>query len=155
MPIPEFIRDLRAHVGTAPLWLIGVTAVVLKDRQVLLVRRSDNGRWSPVTGIVDPGEHPALTATREALEETGVEVTVEALVRVGVSEPVVHANGDRAQYLDHTFRCAYVSGEAHPADDESTEVGWFGLDDLPPMSRELRDRILVAVTHDGGPVKLS
>ena len=39
---------------------------------MLLVKRSDNGAWTPVTGIVDPGEEPAVAAAREALEETGV-----------------------------------------------------------------------------------
>ena len=37
-----------------------------------MVKRSDNGEWTPVTGIVDPGEEPAVGAVREALEETGV-----------------------------------------------------------------------------------
>ena len=31
MPIPEFIVDLRRHVGHAPLWLPGCTAVVLRE----------------------------------------------------------------------------------------------------------------------------
>ena len=37
----------------------------------------------------------------------------------------MHANGDRASYLDLTFACTYVSGEAHVADDESSDVRWF------------------------------
>ena len=31
----------------------------------LLARRADNGAWSPVTGIIDPGEHPGDAALRE------------------------------------------------------------------------------------------
>jgi len=46
MPIPQFIVDLRAHIGHAPLWLIGVTAVVVRGDEVLLVERADNGVWS-------------------------------------------------------------------------------------------------------------
>lgn len=149
MPIPDFIVRLRQKVGHDPLWLPGVTAVVLRGEEVLLVRRSDNGRWAPVTGIVDPGEHPATCATREVLEETGVEATVEALVWVNVSDPVVHVNGDRAQYLDHTFRCRYAGGTAHVADDESVEVGWFPVTDLPDMAPELRERITTARHHEG------
>lgn len=156
VPVPDFVLALREHVGHAPLWLPGVTAVVLRgddDPEVLLVRRSDNGTWSPVTGIVDPGEHPARAAVREVTEETGVVCALEALVWVGVSDPVVHVNGDRAQYLDHTFRCRYVSGEAHPADDESTEAQWFSLGELPSMKPVLVDRIRTAVEHSG-PVRL-
>ncbi|MCO1339904.1 ADP-ribose pyrophosphatase [Kocuria polaris] len=152
MPVPDFILRLRERIGTDPLWLSGVTAVVLRGDgrdEVLLVRRSDNGAWTPVTGIVDPGEHPARTAVREAAEETGVEVEVEALAWVSVTDPVVHVNGDRAQYLDHTFRCRFVSGEPYPADDESTAAGWFRLDDLPPMREIYRERIRTAVEHTG------
>ncbi|RZU62777.1 NUDIX hydrolase [Zhihengliuella halotolerans] len=152
MPVPDFILRLRERIGTDPLWLPGVTAVVLRGDgrdEVLLVRRSDNGAWTPVTGIVDPGEHPARTAVREAAEETGVEIEVEALAWVSVTDPVVHVNGDRAQYLDHTFRCRYISGEPYPADDESTAAGWFRLDDLPPMREIYLERIRTAVEHDG------
>jgi len=98
---------------------------------------------------VDPGEHPARTAAREVMEETGVSCAVEALVWVNVTEPRVHANGDLAQYLDHTFRCRYLEGEAHVADDESSDVGWFPIDGLPLMPADLRERISIAVDHDG------
>jgi 8-oxo-dGTP pyrophosphatase MutT (NUDIX family) len=149
MPIPEFVVSLREHIGQDLLWLPGVTAVVLRGDEVLLVRRSDNGRWSPVTGIVDPGEHPAVAAVREAEEEAGVVCEVEDLVWVGVTPVVTHVNGDLAQYLDHTFRCRYVSGEAHVADDESSEVRWAPLDDLPEMQPVMVDRIRQAVAHTG------
>lgn len=149
MPIPDFILRLREKVGHDLLWLPGVTAVVLDDDRVLLVRRSDNGRWAPVTGIVDPGEHPSRAAEREVLEETGVSCEVGDLVGVNVTDPTVHVNGDRAQYLDHTFRCGYVAGVAHVADDESTEVGWFHVDDLPAMDPDLEARIRTVLEHTG------
>jgi len=148
VPVPEFILELRKHVGHAELWLPGVTAVVRREDELLLVRRSDNGQWSPVTGIVDPGEDPGVTARREALEETGVRVTVDRLASISAGERVTHANGDLAVYLDLTFACTYVSGEAHVADDESTEVGWFPLDALPPMKDALHERIAAALSGE-------
>jgi 8-oxo-dGTP pyrophosphatase MutT (NUDIX family) len=154
VPVPEFIVRLRKRIGHDLLWLPGITSVVLDGDAVLLVRRSDDGTWSPVTGIVDPGEHPARAAVREVLEETGVECVVEELVWVNVTEPVVHVNGDRAQYLDHTFRCRYVGGTPRVADDESLEVRWCHLDELPAMSPILVERIATAVGHDG-PVRLT
>ena len=149
MAIPEYVQRLRQKVGRELLWLPGATAVVLRCDEVLLVRRSDNDQWAPVTGIVDPGEHPARTAVREVLEETGVTCGVEALAWVNVTAPRVHANGDLAQYLDHTFRCHYLDGEAHVADDESSDVGWFPVDGLPEMPADLRERISTALSHSG------
>lgn len=145
MATPEFVLRLREHVGHELLWLTGVTVVMLRGDTVLLVRRSDNGAWTPVTGIIDPGETVGSTARREALEETGVEVELERLVWVQTLPPNEYPNGDRSQYIDHVFRARYVSGEAHVADDESTEVGWFPLDALPPMAATHRDRIAAAL----------
>src|SRR3954469_12897467 len=150
MPVPDFIARLREHVGHGLLWLPGVTAVVLRDDDwVLLVRRADNGRWAPISGIVEPGEHPVACAIREVFEETAVEVEVESLAWVHVTEPVTYPNGDLAQYLDHTFRCRYLRGEARVADDESTAVAWFPLDDLPEMAPGLEERIVTSWLHDG------
>src|SRR5271163_3771613 len=133
MPIPEFIVELRRHIGHAPLWLPGVTAVVIRGQQVLLVKRADNRAWTPVTGIVEPGENPADCAVREVFEESGIHVVARRLAWVHVIGPKVHANGDHAQYLDHVFRMDWTGGEPFPADDESLDVRWFDLSTLPDM----------------------
>ena len=148
MPIPEHVAHLRTLVGTTELWMPGVTAVVRRDDDLLLVRRSDNGAWTPVTGIVDPSEHPGVAARREALEETGVEVSVDRLARVGVVGPVTYDNGDRASYLDLTFACSWVSGEPYAADDESTDARWWPLADLPSMDDDMLDRIAAALSDE-------
>jgi 8-oxo-dGTP pyrophosphatase MutT (NUDIX family) len=151
MPIPPYVAHLRSMIGTELMWMPGVTAVVLRDgsrgHEVLLIRRSDNGEWTPVTGIVDPGEDPHVAAVREVLEEASVVAQVERLVWVSAGGLVTHANGDLAQYLDHTFRCSWVSGDPRPGDDEATEAGWFGLDALPDMRRPHLDRIACAVEN--------
>ena len=148
VPIPDFVRDLRRHVGTASLWLPGVTAVVRRDDEVLLVQRSDTGAWSPVTGIVDPGEQPGVAARREVLEETGVHVSVDRLAAVEALPPMTHVNGDQATYLDLTFACTYLRGDAHVADDESVDVRWFRLDALPAIQQPVRDRMECVLADD-------
>lgn len=149
MPTPDFILDLRTKIGHDLLWLTGVTAVVLRDspqrgREVLLVKRSDTGEWTPVTGIVDPGEQPAVAAAREVLEEADIVATAQALVRVHSLPPMRYANGDRSQYLDLTFRFDYVSGEPHPADGENTDAAWFPVGAMPPMSDDMTARVAAA-----------
>ncbi len=150
MPTPDFILQLRSKIGTDLLWLPGVTAVVVRPaprgdrREVLLVRRSDTGAWTPVTGIVDPGEEPAEAGARECLEEADVVAVPETLVWVHALPPMRYANGDRSQYLDLTFRFRYVSGEPFPADGENTDARWFALDGLPAMSDEMAARVAAA-----------
>jgi 8-oxo-dGTP pyrophosphatase MutT (NUDIX family) len=145
---PDFVLALREKIGTDPLWLSAVTAVVLRGSDVLLVRRADSGEWTPVTGIIDPGEEPAVAAEREVLEEADVVAIARALVWVQVIPPIVYPNGDRSQYVDIVFRCDFLSGEPYPADGENTEAAWFPLDALPEMSDDMRARIASAV--DGG-----
>lgn len=147
-PVPDFVLAIREKVGHDPLWLPGVTAVVRRGDQVLLVKRADNGHWTPVTGIPDPGEEPAVAAAREALEETGVRIRVDRLASTAVHGEIVHANGDRATYLDLTFACTWLEGEAYVADDESSDVRWWPLAGLPTMSEVMLARIEAAVADE-------
>ena len=147
MAIPDFVASLREKIGTAPLWLAGVTAVVVKDDQLLLVRRADNGAWTPVTGIIDPGEQPADAGVREVAEEAGVRVVPQRLASVGVTDVVVYANGDESQFLDLTFLMRWADGDPHPADGENTEARWFPMDALPAMSQEMTVRIDAALSE--------
>lgn len=155
MPIPEYVASMRAKVGHDLLWLPGVTAVILKDSPerpggaplVLLVRRSDTGEYTPVTGIVDPFEQPAVTAVREAMEEASVEAEVERLVALRVTPPVTYPNGDVSGYLDTTFRCRWVAGEPRVGDDESTEADWWPSDALPAMEDRHAQAIRLAIEN--------
>ena len=158
MATPDFVLELRRHVGNAPLWMPGTTVVILRPApgcapidwaepiapeivDMLCVRRSDNGAWTPVTGIVDPGEEPAVTAAREAAEEAAVDIEVRRLLSVEVVGPVTYDNGDVTTYLDVAFVGEWVGGEPRPADGENSEAAFFRADQLPPMN----DRFLRAV----------
>ncbi|WP_110588652.1 NUDIX hydrolase [Microbacterium suaedae] len=151
MATPDFILRLREKIGHELLWLIGVTAVVVKGDEVLLVERADNGMVTPVTGIVDPGEDPAVAAVREVAEESGIEARAEALAWVRALPPMVHANGDRAQYLDIVVRCVAEGGVPHPADGENTRAWWCPINELDEagLSDDMRERIREALTHEG------
>ncbi|RIX28192.1 NUDIX hydrolase [Amnibacterium setariae] len=149
MPTPDFILQLRDRIGHTPLWLVGTTAVVVdpstssghRGDRLLLVKRADTGEWTPVAGIVEPGEHSADAAEREVWEEARVRAVVEKLAAVGVTREYEYPNGDRTRFTDHTYRLRYVSGEPSVGDDESTDVGWFPLDALPEIPERYLDRI--------------
>ncbi|MFW0792360.1 NUDIX domain-containing protein [Gordonia sp. CPCC 205515] len=132
MPIPDFIRRLREHIGHAPLWLSGVSAVVRDDAgRILLTRRVDTGQWAVVSGVLEPGEEPARAIIREISEETGIRADVIRLTSIDVTPLITYPNGDQTQYLDVCFLARHVSGEPHPSDDENTDVAWFAVDEIP------------------------
>ncbi len=152
MATPDFVLRLREKVGTDLLWLTGVTAVVLRGegptQEVLLVRRADDGRLTPVTGIVDPGEQPAAAAVREVLEEADVVAEAESIAWVRTLPPMTYPNGDEAQFLDLVVRCRHVSGDPRPADGENTEALWRPVTDLDDVDPDMRERVLVAVADE-------
>ncbi|WP_408608933.1 NUDIX hydrolase [Desertihabitans aurantiacus] len=139
-------------VGHHPLWLPGVTGVVLDDDgRVLLGRRADTGEWAVPAGILEPGEQPVDGLLREITEETGITAEVERLVSVHSDDVVHYPNGDVCHFLSLVFRCRHVAGEARVADDESLEVGWFAVDALPPMTPRHRSRIDAALDPPAQP----
>ncbi len=159
MPVPDFILELRAHVGTSHLWVPGCTGVVVRepsaDRhsaaaepEVLIVRRADDGRWTPVTGIIDPGEEPAAACAREVLEEAAVVARPVRVLSTEVVGPVTSPNGDVCSYLDTSFLLEWVSGEPHPADGENTEAVFVPVSQLPPMNERFERVIARALSGE-------
>jgi 8-oxo-dGTP pyrophosphatase MutT (NUDIX family) len=154
MPTPDFVTDLRSHVGHDLLWLSTAAGVVLDGNgQVLLGRRADTRTWALPGGIIEPGEEPADAAVREIFEETGVIAVPEALVSVTVCRQITYQNGDVVRYLEVLFRCRVVGGSARVNDSESVEVSWHalsGLGGLPDLEAGSLSRINQAVSGDAG-----
>ncbi|WEV76450.1 NUDIX domain-containing protein [Bifidobacterium sp. ESL0800] len=149
MTTPSFIIELRKKIGHELLWLNGVTGLVEDGHgHILLGQRTDTGQWAMVYGINEPGEQPADTVVREIKEETGIDAEVTDLVAVvSSSEIIAYDNGDRTQYMDHSFLCRLKpGGNAEPfvGDDESLKVGWFSRDDLPqPLAKSTVERLKI------------
>lgn len=120
--------------------------------QILLVQRADSGAWTPVCGIVEPGERPDHTIVREALEEAQVHVVVDRYLAVDVDDPLTYPNGDQCQFLNHVFSCRWVDGQARVGDDESSQVRWFDIDELPALSVRHRAAVELALAPPRGAV---
>jgi len=91
--------------------ILGVGAVIVVDGCVVLIRRRNPplaGRWALPGGVIETGESVRDAVVREAMEETGLDVTVEDLVEV--YEHVDRDEGDRVRHhyviLDYLCRAA-------------------------------------------------
>jgi 8-oxo-dGTP diphosphatase len=114
-------RDPKVGVG-----------VVVHDAagQLLLVRRGVEpaaGKWALPAGFVDGGEDPRDAARREALEETGLEVAVGAVIEVYPGEP-----GSGVTFF-MSFEGTVLGGTLLAGDD-ATDVGFFSRDALPDLA---------------------
>ncbi len=149
MPTPEFILNLRKKIGHDLLFIPGVSALVFNaSHEVLLARRSDTGQWSVIGGIIDPGEQPAAAVIREVMEETGVRIEIERVSGVYTSPVITYPNQDVAQYVITAFRCKPIAGEPRVNDDESLEIKYFPLSELPD---DLREDHLLRILHAAEP----
>ena len=110
----------------------GANAIVINEAgEVLLIQRSDNGRWCLPGGHTDYGETIAQTAVREAYEETGIRVEIERLSGV-YSKPYQAVEGlERpSHYVIVALVCRPVGGELTRS-QESLDVRYFAPDQLP------------------------
>jgi len=129
----EAVRGfLRAEFGPGTPKLV-VRAAVFQDDRILLVRESTDNAWAMPGGWAEVNEPPSRAVEREVLEETGYEVRAERLIYL--HDSAIYSRTDRV-YHTYTifFLCKLLGGQ--PATSlETTEVGFFPEDDLPPLSR--------------------
>lgn len=110
--------------------LLAADAIIeLRDRPgrpiVLIERRNPPPGWAIPGGFVDLGERIEQAAVREALEETGLRVTLKALLGL-YSDPARDPRG-------HTVTACYVAeAEGEPrALDDALNLAVFDIDRLP------------------------
>jgi ADP-ribose pyrophosphatase YjhB (NUDIX family) len=104
----------------------GVSTIVLDDqRRVLLQKRADFRIWALPGGRVEPGETFEDAAVRETFEETGLHVALTR--KVGTYW--------KPQQDDTVtvFAAQVVGGEIVRVSDETRDVRWFDLAQLPWM----------------------
>ncbi len=123
--------------------LLGVGAVIVRNEQVLVVRRSHpplQGQWSVPGGLVETGETTREALIREIREETSL--IVEPLDLVEVFERILRDGDSRVQYhfVVIDYLCRIVSGEACPGTDVS-EIRWVPLEKLQELG-------ITPETHD-------
>jgi 8-oxo-dGTP pyrophosphatase MutT (NUDIX family) len=137
MPISEYLRKLREHVGTALVLMPAVSALVYDDAgRVLLARVASADVWVPPGGAVDPDEAPQDAVVREVWEEVGLHVEpIRCLGCFGGPEfRVTYANGDVVSYVSTAYECRVLGGTLRPDGDEVLEARWFGIDELAAVA---------------------
>ena len=131
----DYIHDLRRLTGNRKLILNCAGCVVEKDGRILFQRRSDNGEWSLVGGLLELGETYAQAAKREVREETGLAVELDAFLGIYHNHSMLWPSGDRAHTLGAYYAAHIVSG-ALQTDAESLELRFFAPDEIPKLFAE-------------------
>ncbi|VXC15708.1 NUDIX domain-containing protein [Nocardioides sp. AX2bis] len=126
-----------------------VVGALVRGGRVLLVHRLPDKRaypdvWDLPGGVVEPAESELAALTRELHEELGVWISTDSashLCRVTAGpaeEPVL---------LSAWLVRDWQGTPANVAPEEHDDLGWFGLDELPPPAHELVRTALTNATR--------
>ncbi|MFQ5418879.1 MAG: NUDIX domain-containing protein [Anaerolineae bacterium] len=124
------------RVGKLGQLAIGCSATVFDEtkQKMLLVRRTDNGRWAVPGGYMEPGESVAEACEREVWEETGLSVRVKRLIAV-YSDPhklLEYPDGSRYQLVVLHFLAESANGVLSTS-NETSDLGYFTRADIDQM----------------------
>ena len=131
------------RVGKLGRLAVGCSASVFDPRKqkMLLVRRTDNGRWAVPGGYMEAGESVAEACAREVWEETGLHVRVKQLIAV-YSTPhklLEYPDVNRLQLVVLHFLAESFAGDLRVS-DETAELKYFLPVEIDSLSMGELDR---------------
>ena len=115
---------------------VSVRTVILNQERnkVLLVREAALQTYSLPGGWADLYDAASQTAINECQQEAGADIEVIRLV--GITNRTPFKNPTSVPEYVVIFE-AKIIGELHEHEYETDDVGWFPIDNLPPLSRKV------------------
>jgi 8-oxo-dGTP pyrophosphatase MutT (NUDIX family) len=133
-----------------------ISAVIVHDNKVLLVKHPRYGKWLVPGGHVELSEDPEEALYREVEEETGLEATLL------VPKPDIETAGAKVlplpNYMDvheanaphkHISMVYYMTSESNEAklSDEHEEIRWVSREELDDPELNLQPEIKRNITE--------
>jgi len=139
------VSDLRTYPDRPYL---AVSAAILRERRVLLVRRARapaQGLFTLPGGVVEAGETLAAAVVREAREETGL--AIEPFATAGQREVIVRDAANRVErhFVIFSFAARWIAGEL-VLNEELAEARWIQPAELAtlPVTEGLAEIVAAA-----------
>ena len=122
-----------------------VVGALVREGRVLLVHRSPNKRaypdvWDLPGGLIEAGESELDALTRELHEELGVQIatcSASHLCRLTAGPT------EEPALLSAWLVRDWQGTPANVAPEEHDDIGWFGIEELPPPAHVLVRAALV------------
>ncbi|MBV8081778.1 MAG: NUDIX hydrolase [Candidatus Eremiobacteraeota bacterium] len=111
----------------------------------LIIGRATPRIWSLPKGHVEPGESEQDAATREVLEETGVEGVI--LDKLSDIKYWFYSSRLKHSKIVHFYLMRYKKGTPVPQAGEVDEVAWVPLDEMGKRMTHLNERRLVGLVE--------
>ena len=114
-----------------PTWCFAVVVVRQGSRFLVAHERKHGGGWYLPAGRVEPGETFEQAAKRETLEETGIPVVIEGVIRV---EHTPHPGGTARMRVIFAARPLDDRPPRREPNEHTLGAEWVTLDELRDLS---------------------
>lgn len=125
---------------------VGCSAFVFdsKREKVLLIQRTDDGKWAVPGGAMMAGESLTEACEREVLEETGLRIKVNRLLSVYTSPHrlLAYPDGNKWQPVNLHFEAQVVDGEL-TVNEEACAFGFYTYTETSALDMHGMDRMRV------------
>ena len=152
LPMEKLIGTFTAEKGyQTPK--VDVRGVVFRGDKILMVRETIDNLWSIPGGWADVGITPFQVAKKEVQEESGLEVLPVKLL--AVLDKKCHNHPPDMFHIYKIFILCREIGGGLKGGMETSETGFFGLDELPPLSlqRITGEQIRLMYEYKNDPAK--
>ncbi|WP_113705267.1 NUDIX hydrolase [Nonomuraea lactucae] len=144
----RFLDHLRSHDDAmlrecVPGHLTATTAVLSHDgARVLLTLHPKAGMWLPMGGHCEPSDLSlAEVALREAMEESGIPGLELLPGPLALDRHQVWCHPPHSWHLDVEYAAVAPAGAEAVISDESLDLRWFPVDEIPELSDEATRRL--------------
>jgi 8-oxo-dGTP pyrophosphatase MutT (NUDIX family) len=126
------MNSLEDHYSRDPIptWFFVLVVVRDGDKFLFVQERLHDNPWYIPAGLVEPGESLVEAAEREALEETGVPIVVENVIRID------HTPFSEGVSRIRTYLTARPRDDTPPKtnpDENSLRAAWFTLEEIKEL----------------------
>jgi ADP-ribose pyrophosphatase YjhB (NUDIX family) len=113
---------------------VDVRAAIFRDQKILMVKETTDGKWALPGGWADVGLTASEVMVKEIQEESGLDAEVIKLL--AVFDKKCHPHPPDIYYVYKMFFLCKEIGGALTIGLETSEVGFFGPDELPELSTD-------------------
>lgn len=125
-----------------------VRGAVFSEGRILLIQERQDGKWSMPGGFCDVGLSAAENIEKEIWEESCLRVRATRLIQLWHKAKGPYPP-DHRDFYKIGFLCKSLDASLPKAGAEAMDIGYFSLEDLPPLSagRMARRDIESAFAH--------
>ena len=132
----NYIQDIRSKIGTSMLLIPSVAAVIINEKNEILLQEKYFEKWSLPAGMIEPNESPSEAIYREVLEETGLSIKPIKILGVfgGKDFNYTYPNNDTVGYTIILMLCEVIQKSKNSLDNETKSLKYFNELIMPDLA---------------------